>query len=177
MDAIELRPGVNMTAEKASLMKSLALSFEKSGNYNRKFPNAAAIFTIMELGVELGIPPQVACQNFHMIQGKPSPSAHFLIAMAQRDPQCIFFECVEQSAESVTYATKKRGLDRELSFTYTLEDARNDKQDWAKPNSKNQKAMLRKTAGSQAARLWYPGACSGLYSLEELGYEAEEQTA
>ena len=177
MESIELRPGVFMTNKTFELMKQMAKAFEASGNYARKFPNAAAIFTVMELGQELGVPPQVACQNFHMIQGKPTPSAHFLIAMAQRDPQCIYFECIEETPDSVTYATKKKGLDRELKFSYSLEDAKTDRQDWAKPGSKNQRAMLRKTAGSQAARLWYPGACSGLYSLEEMGFEAEEATA
>lgn len=174
-DAIELRPGVFLTSAKYALMKQLAGNFHDGGLYSKKFGSAQAVFTVMMMGLELGISPQVACQNFHIIEGKPSPSAHFLIALAKRDPDCLYLEMVEETAEGATYATKKRSFDRELRFTYTVSDARSDGARWANSNSKNHRAMLRKTAGCQAARLWYPAACSGLYSQEELGYELEEQ--
>jgi 5'-3' exonuclease len=176
-DAIELRPGMYLTSAKYALMKQLASNFHDGGLYGKKFGSPQAIFTVMMLGLELGISPQVSCQNFHIIEGKPSPSAHFLIAMAKRDADCVYLEMVEETPDGVTYVTKKKSYGQELRFTYTVTDAKNDMMKWAGHNSKNHRAMLRKTAGCQAARLWYPAACSGLYSQEELGYDSEEVVA
>lgn len=170
--SIELRPGVSVTGAQYELFKTMAKDFHSSGLYKRKYENAQSIFTVMLLGLELGVSPQVACQNFHIIEGKPTPAAHFLIGLAKRDPDCLYFEPAEITATSVTYVCKKKSRPNEMTFTYTLEDAANDQMRWAK-QKKNQKAMLRKTAGSQAARLWFPEACSGLYSTSEMGFDDE----
>lgn len=170
--SIELRPGVSVTGAQYELFKTMAKDFHSSGLYKRKYENAQSIFTVMLLGLELGVSPQVACQNFHIIEGKPTPAAHFLIGLAKRDRDCLYFEPAEITATSVTYVCKKKSRPNEMSFTYTLEDAANDQMRWAK-QKKNQKAMLRKTAGSQAARLWFPEACSGLYSAPEMGFDDE----
>jgi 5'-3' exonuclease len=172
---ILLRPGVFLTKTTLGLMLNLAKTFHESGLYRRKFDSPQAIFAVMELGVELGISPQVAVQNFHMIEGKPSPASHFLISLAQKDSHCIYFECVEESAESVTYATKKKFMETEMRFTYSLKDAQQDQHRWANGAAKNQRAMLRKTAGCQAARLWYPGATCGLYGPAEMGFEEGDE--
>lgn len=174
IDSIELRPGVHLTAAKYELMKQLAKNFHDGGMYARKFSSAQAIFTVMMLGMELGVSPQVACQNFHFIEGRPAPAAHFLIALAKRDPDCLYLEMESETPEAVTYVTKKRSFPKELRFTYSVQDARTDQMKWASSSTKNHRAMLRKTAGSQAARLWYPEACNGLYSQEEMGFNSEE---
>lgn len=175
IDSIELRPGVFLTSAKYDLMKHLAKNFFEGGLYSRKFQNAQAVFTVMMLGVELGVSPQIACQNFHIIEGKPCPSAHFLIAMAKRDRDCIYLEMESESDSAVTYVTKKKSYPKELRFSYSMEDAVRDRMKWSSGKEKNTRAMLRKTAGSQAARLWYPEACNGLYSMEEMGFNAEEE--
>lgn len=178
IDSIELRPGVVMTPEKLKLMKGMAKAFEASGLYTRKFRQGApAIFSIMELGVELGISPQVACQNFHIVEGKPSPAAWFLIGLARQHKDCEYMECIETTDKTCTWVTKKRNFPKQLTFTYTIEQAERaglvkSGQNWDRiPDD-----MLRKTAGSKAARMWYPEACFGLHSNEELGFDLERES-
>lgn len=175
VDAIELRPGVYLTQEKAALLWKLAQRYDGGGLY-RRLGNAEAIFTIMLLGTELDISPLIACQNFHNIQGKPTAAAHFLIALAKRDKDCRYLECIEEKPDHVTYETKKRSHDKTLTFTYSIKDAEDDGAKWVR-DTKNRRAMLRKTAGCHAARLFYPEACSGLHSTEEMGVNVEEESA
>lgn len=181
LDAIEIRPGQYLTAPKLKLMQNVALFLEQSDMF-KKLMGKEGILSVMLLGAELGIPPVAACQNFHMIEGKPSPSAHFLIALAKRHPDCVYLECIEENADRCVYATKKRTLgDRELTFSYTRQEAeeagmfKQTRSGRPSPWQTRPREMLRKTAGSQAARLWYPDACSGLYSAEEMGYALDEE--
>lgn len=171
--SIEIRPGLSLSNGQFGLMMKMAVQFNRSGLYSRKFDNESAIFTVMEMGMEIGISPQAACQSFHMIEGKPVPGAHLLIALAEQSSNCEQLYCSEETPTSVTYTTKTRGIEGLRTFTYTLADAEADEMRWAK-KTKNRRAMLRKTAGSQAARLWYPGSVLGLYSAEEMGYSIEE---
>lgn len=171
--SVEIRPGLSISTGQFVLMMKMAMQFHKSGLYRRKFDNESAIFTVMEMGMEIGISPQAACQSFHMIEGKPVPGAHLLIALAEQSSNCEQLYCSEETPTSVTYTTKTRGIDGLRTFTYTLADAEADEMRWAK-KTKNRRAMLRKTAGSQAARLWYPGSVLGLCSAEEMGYSIEE---
>jgi hypothetical protein len=169
-EMIPLGHGRNVSDKTIGLMFRLAKGFHEGGLYRRKFESPSTIFTVMMLGMELGITPQVACQNFHVIEGKPSPAAHFLIAMAKRHPDCEYFEYDDEAStdDSAIYVTKKKNYPREQRFKYTVQDAIDagmTKGNW----EKRRKEMLRKTAGSQAARLWYPDACAGLYSAEEMG--------
>lgn len=172
--SIEIRPGLKISTGQFVLMLKMAKQFHMSGLYRRKFENESAIFTVMEMGMEIGISPQAACQSFHMIEGKPVPGAHLLIALAEQSAGCEQLYCSEETPTSVTYTTKTRGIDGLRTFTYTMADAEADEMRWAK-KAKNRRAMLRKTAGSQAARLWYPGSVLGLYSAEEMGYSLEEE--
>jgi len=172
--SIELRPGVFMTPGKFRMLRAMSEKFWESGMY-RKFNNAAGCFTVLELGQELGLPPQVAMANFHVIQGRLSPQAHLIIAMAKRHPDCSYLECIEHDSDHATYVTKKKAIGRELPpFTYTIDDAKRDGHAWAKKDGKNLGAMIRKTAGCQASRLWYPEAICGMYAAEELGAEIVE---
>jgi hypothetical protein len=132
----------------------------------------------MELGMELGLSPQIALNNFELVEGRPCPGAHYLIARASADRNCEYLEMVEENFEVdnpyVTYETKSRASGRVKSFTYYWSDAEAAGVAHARSGKKTTwegrpREMMRKTAGSQAARLWYPAACAGLYSMEEMG--------
>ncbi len=174
IEGIELRPGLTMSRGQFQLLRRLAHYFWQGGLYARKFQSEAAIFTVMELGVELGMSPQIALNNFEIVDGRPAPGAHYLIARASADPNCEYLEMTEENFEVedpyVTFETKSRASGRVKTFTYRWSDA--EKAGVIKGKSTwnfRPREMMRKTAGSQAARLWYPGACAGLYSMEELG--------
>jgi 5'-3' exonuclease len=174
LSSITLRPGLELNSEQFKLLEKLATRFWNSGLYSR-FGSQDAVFSCLELGLELGIPAQVCLGLFHNLKGKLSPAANFLIALAKRDPNCEYLEMVEETATSVTYETKKKhGYKEPMRFTYSQQDAINDQQSWAK-GGKNFRAMLRKTAGSQASRLWYPEAVAGMYSQAELGFDEGDE--
>jgi 5'-3' exonuclease len=178
IEGIELRPGLTMSRGQFQLLRKLAHYFWEGDLYRRKFENESAIFTILELGLELGLSPQIALHNFEIIEGRPAPGAHYLMARAMADASCVYFEMIEENFEVedpfVTYETKSRASGRVKTFTYRMSDAEAAGVVSARSGKKTTwqsrpREMLRKTAGSQAARLWYPAACAGLYSMEELG--------
>lgn len=175
--SIELRPGVSVDANQFKLIEAMANRFNKSGLYRRKFDSVDALFTVMLLGVELGLSPQLALQNMHMVEGRPTMAAHLMISLAVRHPDCEYMVMTEETPTSCTYETKSRSYPKTRTFTYTLADARQDGVRWAKEGSKNQRSMLRKTAGSHAARNWYPQAIAGMYSTEEFGFDSEVSDA
>lgn len=165
---IELRPGVMLTPGKYTLMTRLAQDFHSSGLY-KQHKNAQGIFAVMLQGMEMDMSPTLALSAFHIIEGKPSPTASFLLGRARQDPDCVYLEMEDENEQAVTYVCKKRSYPKEQRFTYRLQDAVDDKLRWATGNDKkNRRAMLRARAASQAARLYFPGACFGLYSLEEM---------
>lgn len=172
----QVAPAVRTTKRDLSMdtlntLTALSKKFWASGFYSR-FKSEDGIFTIMVTGMELGIAPVAALGNFHVLDGKLCPSAHVLIALAQAASDCIMFDCVAESETSATYRVKKsNGFTAD--FTYTVADAKRDQMRWAN-GGKNLKAMIRKTAGSQAARLWFPGELNGLYSAEEMGESVSE---
>ncbi len=173
---VQSAPAVRTTKRDLSMdtlntLTALSKKFWASGFYSR-FKSEDGIFTIMVTGMELGIAPVAALGNFHVLDGKLCPSAHVLIALAQAASDCVMFDCIAESETSATYRVKKsNGFTAD--FTYTVADAKRDQMRWAN-GGKNLKAMIRKTAGSQAARLWFPGELNGLYSAEEMGESVSE---
>ena len=149
--------------------------FHDGKMYAGKFRSKQAIVTVMLLGRELGIAPQLMLQQTHMVEGKPTLASNFLIALATKDPDCKYLVMIEETKDSVTYETLKLSYGKPLTFTYTLADAKQDGVRWATNGAKNQRSMLRKTAGSHAARNWYPAAVAGMYSTEEFGFAADEE--
>lgn len=181
--SVELRPGLSITSAQLSLYRGMAERFHAGQLYGRSFKTVEALFTVMLLGVELGLPPQAALSNVHIIEGKPCLSSHLIISKGKSHPDCVYLECVDEqyghddpSKNFVTYATKKTSYGKEQRFTYSQKDAMDDQMRWAK-GGKNFRAMLRKTAGCQAVRLWYPETTSGMYGLAEMGEEEDDTVA
>jgi 5'-3' exonuclease len=160
--ARQLEPNSMGTAYK--LAKALA----ESRLYQR-FPNAEAIFAVVLRGREMGVGALTALDSFHVIEGKPSPSAYFIIARAKAHPDCEYFMCTETTTASSTWETKNRCNPKSSKLTYTIEDAQAAGLLSRGGNWKARPAeMLRKTAGVQLARMEYPEAALGLYAVEEL---------
>src|SRR4029079_18187718 len=105
--------------------------------------------------------------SFHIIEGKPSPSAHFIIARAKAHPDCEYFQCIETTTERAVWVTKNRRNPKETRLEYTIKDAEQAGRrvgNWQKHPAE----MVRKTGGVQLARIEYPEAFLGLYAAEEL---------
>jgi 5'-3' exonuclease len=177
----ELEPQVQLTRveynqalEPMSLRQAhnLATGLAKSRLYG-KFPNPEAIMAVIIRGREMGLGALTALDSFHVIEGKPSPSAHLIIARAKAHPDCEYFQCLETSGERAVWETKNRRNPKPTRLEYTIEQAgraglTSRGGNWkARPDE-----MLRKTAGVQLARIEYPEAALGLYCPEELGSDA-----
>jgi hypothetical protein len=150
----------------------------------QRFSSREAIFAVVVRGREMGLGAMTALDCFHVIEGKPAMHAHLIIARAMAHPDCEYFQMVECDATSVTYETKKRQNPKPTRITYRLQDAqiaglcpitmrtqpvRSDKGKDIRGNWEKRPAeMLRKTCGVQLARIEYPDAVMGLYSIEEL---------
>jgi hypothetical protein len=171
-DEIELRPGLVLSNARIDVLQRLAKGYDRGGLYARH-GDSTTIFTILMMGVELGISSTAMLNGVHVMTGKLVMGAHLLIGLARRDKTCEYFDCSDADETQATYVCKKVGRDKEMTFTYTMDDANNDGMSWAR-KMKNRKAMLRKTAGLQAARLWFPEATSGLYGDAEMGIDSDD---
>lgn len=146
----------------------LARGLYDSGLYAR-FRNPAAIWAVIIRGRELGLGALTALDCFHVVEGRPVPSAHFLIARAKQHPDCEYLEFIEGNASFALWRGKARGREQ-ITLRYTIEQARDA--GLVKPNGAwvtRPDEMLRKTAGAQLSRLLFPGALQGLYAAEEMG--------
>jgi len=133
-----------------------------------KFGNADAIFAVILRGREIGLGMTTALDGFHVIEGKPSPSADLIRSLAEDDPNCEYLMLVSADDTQATWETKHRRHPNPTRYTYTIEDARQaglTSGNWVK----RKREMLTKTAGSKLARIVYPRATMGLYSPEEMG--------
>lgn len=135
-----------------------------------KFQSPDAIFAVLMRGRELGLGVTTALDNFHVIEGKPAASAHLIMALTQKHPDCEYLMMVESTAERAVYETKHRRQPKAVRMEYTMHEARDA--GLVRPRSpwdKFPKAMLRKTCGVLLCRAVYQEATCGLSCPEELG--------
>lgn len=165
-----------------------ALDFAKAIYNSRlyqKFPNPEAIFAVIVRGREMGMGALTALDCFHVIEGKPAPLAHMIVARAKQHPDCEWFRYVGGDDTYAEYQTKNRNNPSPTTLKFTLEQARlsglaprnprtekpqqgkDDRGNWEKRPAE----MLRKTCAVQLTRIEYPDAALGLYSAEEMGLE------
>lgn len=152
---------------------TLAKHLFESRLYTR-FPNPQALFAIIIRGREMGLPAMTALDNFHVVEGKPAPHAHLLIARAKAHPDCEYFRYVGGDSTFAEFETKNRQNPSPTRLRYTIEQAERAGLLASRPGKgpgnwiKRPDEMLRKTAAVQLARLEYPDATAGLYAVEEL---------
>ncbi|HVQ52902.1 MAG TPA: 5'-3' exonuclease H3TH domain-containing protein [Mycobacterium sp.] len=186
--ALTVQGPFEMQLEPMSLPQAFMLgkALYDSRLYTR-FPNAQAITAVMIRGREMGVPALTALDCFHVIEGKPAPHAHFIAARAEAHTDCEYFMFVGGDATYAEYETKRRSQPKPIRHRYTIDDAvaaglclkeaavrmaPMDQKDHRGNWDKRRAEMLRKTAAVQLARIAYPGAAMGLYSVEELGGDA-----
>jgi hypothetical protein len=167
--AIVVPPHWDLALEPTSLGAAfkLAQGLWSSGLYV-KFKSAAGIWAVIIRGRELGLGALTSLDCFNIVEGRPTPSAHFLISRARSSKRCEYLRFIRGDQTCATWKGKAHG-EAEIELSYTIEQAR--KAGLVKPGSawdKRADEMLRKTAGVQLARIIAPGALDGLYSIEEM---------
>lgn len=146
----------------------LACGMHQSKLYSR-FPTPEAVWAVMIRGREMGLGALTSLDCFHVIEGKPAPHAHLIIARAKAHPDCEYLQMVEEGADFCIWETKNRNNPSPTRLRYSFADAQ--AAGVVKPGGnwiKRKAEMLRKTCGVQLARLEYPDAALGLYAVEEL---------
>lgn len=149
----------------------LARGLYESRLYSR-FPNPEAIWAVIIRGREMGLGALTALDSFHVIEGRPCPSAHLLIARAKQHPDCEFFQFLGGDDKSAEYETKNRRNPKPTRLRYTLAQAeaagitksQRGRTNWEKRPAE----MIRKTCAIQLARIEYPEALLGAYAAEEM---------
>lgn len=184
--AIQKTNGTAMTTEPASSFDaglqpgSLEAAWRFAGHIANsrlypRLPNREAVFAIIIRGREMGLGALTALDSISIIEGRPAPGAHLLIARAKAHPDCEYFQFIGGDGTFAEYETKNRKNPKPTRLRYTIEQAkqagllappRPGKQEgnWLKRPDE----MLRKTAAVQLARVEYPDAMLGAYAQEEL---------
>lgn len=141
--------------------------------------NPGAVLSVMSRGAHLGIPWPVAVQEAHVIHGKVGWPAALLAAICDTSPTFEYFEVVEADNESATVEAKKPRWPKARRYTVTIEDAKDmgfmDKKHSELWTSKRPMPMLIAMARREAARLWDPARCAGVYTPDELLAAREEK--
>ena len=144
-------------------------------------PNS--ILAAILIGRELGLGPMEALRSIDVIDGRPSPSAEWMVGRVFEAGHVI--EVVEQTAEACTVRGKRMRdgeIVAQMEFTFTMDMARRVPQkvsgQWKtmadKANWKNYpEAMLYWRAVSQLIRQLFPDVVRGVkHNADELGSEA-----
>lgn len=148
--------------------------FVKSGYFRDASDESKAVVKIL-YGAEFGISPVTSMLNIHIIEGKPSMSAHMIGGVLRKAGYDFRVTTATNEACEITFL---RGTDVLGSSSFTKEDASKAGL-WGKANwAKFPKAMLFARCMSQGARMHCPDAfMGGIYTPDELGAEVEMDEA
>lgn len=132
----------------------------------------AAVLAALMTGAELGIGPMEALRSIHVIEGKPTLSAEFMLTRAIQAG--VKHQWLELSTKVARLKLSRPGWEP-LTLSYTIEEAEaagvTRKDNWRKYPA----AMLRARCISAAIRAYCPDVLgAGLYTPEEMGAETDE---
>lgn len=130
-----------------------------------------AVLSIMSRGMFLGIPWAVAVQEAYVVHGRVCWPASILAAIVSTSPEFEFFEILEADDEHATVEAKKHRWDKPREYTVDMAQARTAGYLDGKHSEQwklRPRFMLIAMARREAARMWDPVRCAGLYTPEEL---------
>lgn len=168
---MELQKTEQISFEK---MIEQARLFIKSGFLPKAIDTPEKAVMVMMTGRDLGLSSTEALRSINIIQGKPTMAAQLMLGLCYKTGQVEDCKIVEEKGKcSVTL--KRRG---QTPFTavFSMEDAKG-LQLTVKDNYIKQPAtMYRWRALSQACRIVFPDAISGLYTPEEIAEDVIVET-
>jgi hypothetical protein len=125
------------------------------------------VFAVMLAGVELGIEPMQSLTAFHVIKGRITMRADFVVALCVRSPVCRFFRIVESTDKVATYEALRDGHAEPTRLSYRLEQAQRaglmSNAQW----KNHPEAMLRARCSAALARAMFPDLAAGIYTPDE----------
>jgi len=139
----------------------------ESGLAPKSLRNPQACATVILKGDELGIPPMTAIQELHVIDGKVGMSAELMRALILRKIPGSQIEVVESTDKVCTLKGSRPGH-KPMEVSFTMEDATMQKLDGKDNWRKEPSDMLYARATSRLKRRYFPDACVGVYTTEEV---------
>lgn len=141
----------------------------------RKFPNADAIMAVILRGRSMGLDMMTSLDGFHVIEGKPSPSAMLIVATVLKSGKAEYFELVEHDDFHATWETLRRGAKfGPKRHTFSVDDAHRIGLDRPTKSGKDSNwvrypgPMCIKQSGVELARMVYPDVVANAYQPDEL---------
>jgi len=127
------------------------------------------VMIVLMWGKRLGLVPEQAIQDIHVIKGKPVIAADALVAQCvQHRDVCAYLVPTVSTSERAEYQTQRVGAPVATTMAYTLEDAKRagltNKDTW----KSHPAAMLRARCASALARAVYPDLVRGFYLHDEI---------
>jgi 5'-3' exonuclease len=142
----------------------------------RLYPNLGnedAVLAVVMRGRAAGLPAAIALETFRPVQGRMAAVWQYIVDQAQRHPDCEYLSPVEVTESHAIWEGKhKRNPGPPFRLKVTIDQMKKTnvyKKDGAWEQRPEQ--MLTKECGVRLARMLWPGATQGLYSVEELGGE------
>ncbi len=132
---------------------------------------AGAVLSIIARGAFLGIPWPIAVQEAYVVQGHVCWPAAILASIVATSPEFEFFEILEADDEHAVVEAKKHRWDKPRQYAVDMGDAKRAGYLDGKHSEQwrlRPRFMLIAMARREAARMWDPVRCAGLYTLEEL---------
>ena len=146
---------------------ALAKAIHSSRLFAVESPEQALM--ILMAGREMGLGAITSLRGFHFIKGKPCISSQLMAALILKSGKAEYWELIESSSKSATYATKRVGGRNEQKKTFTVDDAKlaqlvKSDGNWQKYPS----AMCEARASAALARIVYPDLLMGVYLPDEM---------
>jgi hypothetical protein len=156
-------------------VNSLAETLSKSTLLPEALKGKTADIAVQVLaGAELGLAPMASIRGVHIVQGKPLLAADTMVALCLSSGLAEYFSCVEETADKVTYETKRMGSPHPQRATWSDEDTKtaglNTKDNWRL----HKKQMRRARAKAILARDVYPDVLAGCFDPDEVHVDARD---
>lgn len=154
-----------------AVMKQQADVLIKSGFLPQALNTPEKVLAVILTGKELGIGAMESIRGISVIQGKPTVSPQLMLALAFRTKGVMKYEVTSNKDKATCVIQRKNS--EPFTSVFSMEDARKmglaDKDNW----KKQPEVMMRWRAISQAMRVVFPDAISGLYLFDELSHDVE----
>lgn len=157
-----------------TVLTSQAQMLVRSGFLPQSIKSPEQAVAIILQGRELGIGTMAALQTINVIQGKPTVSPQFMLALINRSGQLEDMKMEANSKEAICMMKRKGRHSHTVKFG---EQQAKDLGLFGKDNYKKQPAtMFQWRAVAMCARVVFPDVILGLYTPDEMGADIDLET-
>lgn len=144
-------------------MERMALAIAKSKLFGMKTPDEA--LALMAIAQAEGMHPATAARDFHVIQGRPALKADAMLARFQASGGKVEWKEYTDQRVCGKFSHPAGGsVEIDWDWKRAMAAGLTDKQNW----KSYPRQMLRSRVISEGVRTVFPGANSGLYTVEEV---------